>query len=104
MITGLIQGVSNNTLVHSNVCTTDRGYGRFKMGFDGKVWIGNDIKHSQNEERLMAIGKSENKFILIIFTRRTSTGKKLIRPISARAMHRKEITRYEEEITEMENR
>ena len=70
----------------------------------GKVWIGHDLKHSQCEERFMAIGKSENRFILVIFTIRIGGGKKLIRPISARSMHRKEIANYEEEIAEVENR
>jgi len=51
-----------------------------------------DIKHSQKEERLIAIGKNLTKKILfVIFTRR---GKK-IRIISARAANMKERRHYE---------
>jgi uncharacterized DUF497 family protein len=60
-----------------------------------------DTEHSMAEERLIAIGKSEEgRHILIVFTRRERGGETLIRPISARYMHQKEIEYYEEEISQ----
>jgi uncharacterized DUF497 family protein len=54
-----------------------------------------DQKHSQNEERYHALGKSNDARLLhITFTLR-STGT-LIRVISAREMHRKERNIYEQ--------
>jgi len=62
-----------------------------------------DEKHSNTEKRLIAIGKTQNKrSILIVFTVRKKNGNQLIRPISARYMHRKEIAYYEEETTNLE--
>lgn len=72
--------------------------------FQGKVWIGQDITHSQMEDRFMAIGKSGSSFILVIFTMRKRRELSLIRPISARPMHEKEVGKYEKEIAKMENR
>lgn len=51
------------------------------------------------EERFLAIGKgSKNKWIVVAFTFRNQRGKKLIRPISARFMNKKEVQKYEKEI------
>ena len=62
--------------------------------------IGPDIKHSLCEERLFAIGtsKTQPRCIFVIFTFRIVEREILIRPISARYMHSKEIARYEETI------
>ena len=58
-----------------------------------------DDAHSGQEERIKAIGVVANRrHCLIVFTRRERRGKSLIRPISARYMHRKEVESYEEEI------
>jgi uncharacterized DUF497 family protein len=55
-----------------------------------------DQKHSQNEERYHALGKSEDARLLhITFTLRSADT--LIRVISARDMHRKERNIYEQE-------
>jgi uncharacterized DUF497 family protein len=55
--------------------------------------------HSQHEERFKAIGKTyKGRHILIVFTLRLRRGIRLIRPISARYMHRKEVEHYEKEI------
>ena len=54
-----------------------------------------DAKHSQDESRFHALGKSdEGRRIHITFTLRDAN--RLIRVISARAMHRKERTIYEQ--------
>ncbi|MDX2113733.1 MAG: BrnT family toxin [Alphaproteobacteria bacterium] len=54
-----------------------------------------DVKHSQTEKRLIAVGMNERgRWIFIAFTIR---GNSIVRPITARYMHRKEITGYEKE-------
>lgn len=54
-------------------------------------------EHSQTEERLKAIGRTdEGRFAYVSFTLRPSpTGGTLIRPVSARYMHEKEVRKYE---------
>jgi uncharacterized protein len=56
-----------------------------------------DFAHSQLEDRMIAIGNSitTNKPIFVAFTLREENGETLVRPISARPMHAKEIARYE---------
>jgi uncharacterized DUF497 family protein len=57
-----------------------------------------DIAHSQIEQRFIAIGKgTEQRLIFVVFTLRESVEGNLIRPISARYMHRKEIESYEKQ-------
>ncbi len=57
-----------------------------------------DLAHSQAEQRLIAIGKGMgSRPIFIVFTLREIDDEVLIRPISARYMHQKEIDNYEEE-------
>ncbi len=57
-----------------------------------------DATHSQGEDRLRAIGKTaKGRSVFLAFTIRTRGGKRFIRPVSARYMHRKEVKHYEEE-------
>lgn len=64
------------------------------------VAIAPDIKHSEAEERFLAIGMStKGRYIFVVFTFREDREEKFIRPISARYMHEKEVQRYEENIT-----
>ena len=64
-----------------------------------------DKKHSDTEERLIAVGKAQGeRSILVVFAMRKKNRKQIIRPISARYMHRKEITYYEKETTDTEKR
>ena len=66
--------------------------------FTRPVLIMPDDQHSQNEERLWAIGKTKKgRSIFLVFTIRELHGKRLIRPVSARYMHRKEVESYEKE-------
>jgi uncharacterized protein len=66
--------------------------------FDRPVLIIPDDVHSQSEERLRAIGKTaRGRSVFLVFTIRERDGRRLIRPISARYMHRKEVESYEEE-------
>ena len=65
-----------------------------------KIAVAPDPKHSQAEERFIAVGKSkDNRYIFVAFTRRKNQEETLIRPISARFMHDKEVRRYEENFT-----
>jgi hypothetical protein len=55
-----------------------------------------DPDHSGAEERLKAIGRTEQgRGVLVVFTLRHRDGERFIRPISARYMHRKEIEYFE---------
>lgn len=61
--------------------------------------------HSKSEERFKAIGKTDKgRGIFVVFTLRTRRGKTLIRPISARYMHRKEMDHYEKETATLPKR
>jgi uncharacterized DUF497 family protein len=59
-----------------------------------------DAVHSQRENRFRAIGRTEKgRGVFLIFTlrRRGKSEDLLIRPISARYMHKKEIDAFEKE-------
>lgn len=73
--------------------------------FAGEVHIIADVKHSAKEKRFLALGRSSAKRgMLVGFTLRRREGKLLIRPITARYMHAKEVRRYEEEIAKIQKR
>ncbi len=56
-----------------------------------------DPVHSLSENRMRAVGRgSSGRFIFVVFTIRERSGQHLIRPISARYMHPKEVRRYDE--------
>ena len=62
--------------------------------FQNDPGIAPDLAHSQAETRFFAIGKTrEKRNVFIVFTIRETE----IRPISARYMHEKEVSRYEKE-------
>lgn len=55
-----------------------------------------DRKHSEREDRLIAIGRNANgRPMFVAFTLRNVRGRTLVRPVSARYMHVKEIEAYE---------
>ena len=57
-----------------------------------------DEAHSRTEQRLRAIGKTaEGRTIFVVFTLRRRGDDIIIRPISARYMHAKEVKSYEKE-------
>jgi len=57
-----------------------------------------DAAHSQRERRFRAIGRTDKgRGVFIVFTLRRKDDELLIRPISARYMHKKEIDGYEKE-------
>lgn len=55
-----------------------------------------DLDHSGSEERLTIIGHSElhARLVIAVFTVRVRDGLQLVRPVTARFMHRKEIDRH----------
>jgi uncharacterized protein len=60
--------------------------------------ISPDLAHSTNETRLIAIGQGGgSRSIFVAFTIREIDGETFIRPISARYMHSKEVSAYEED-------
>lgn len=63
----------------------------------GDPKVAPDLKHSTHEERLVAVGHSRHgRALFVVFTVRHRDGRRLIRPLSARYMHRKESKNYEE--------
>lgn len=73
--------------------------------FAGPVRVAPDVRHSTKETRFIAVGRGDGlRPAFIAFTLRTRGGRVLIRPISARYMHRKEIAQYEKENTSSEDR
>ena len=69
--------------------------------FRQEVYVEPDPRHSMHEERFKAIGRSaKGRLIFVVFTFRKRGRSQLIRPISARPMHKKEIRAYEKAIEE----
>jgi uncharacterized protein len=60
--------------------------------FSGVVMVNPDPTHSGQEERFKAIGTTARG-------RKVLLGETLLRPISARYMHQKEVAYYEQKIT-----
>jgi uncharacterized DUF497 family protein len=57
-----------------------------------------NIKHNADEERYHAVGRThDRRYTYVVFTFRESLEGKVIRPISARFMHKKEIDHYEKQ-------
>lgn len=60
-----------------------------------------DLAHSAAETRFLAIGCGDGaRYIFVAFTLRQRSEGALIRPISARYMHRKEVEHYEQSIAD----
>jgi uncharacterized DUF497 family protein len=73
--------------------------------FNGSISVLPDPIHSSSEERFKAIGKSDDgRWIFVVFTLRKRRGKRLVRPISARYMHKKEVDHYEKETATVQKR
>lgn len=68
--------------------------------FQGRLHVFPDAGHSQAEIRYLGIGQTTaGRHVFIAFTVRNQGAKRLIRPISARYMHAKEVHHYETQIT-----
>lgn len=65
----------------------------------GPVLLIGDPDHSGSEIRFRAIGRtSTGRHLFTVVTFRQREGRVLVRPISARYMHGKEIARYEQTV------
>lgn len=57
-----------------------------------------DDSHSRQEKRFRAIGRTDKgRMVFMVFTLRQRNDELLIRPISARYMHKREIDAFEKE-------
>jgi uncharacterized protein len=64
-----------------------------------------DPRHSAAEDRLIAVGRTkQGRPMFVAFTMRMRDQRRLIRPVTARYMHAKEIAAYEKEGSPTENR
>jgi uncharacterized DUF497 family protein len=64
--------------------------------FHSAVLVAPDPKHSGKETRFIAIGRNEEgRPMFVAFTFRDQGGLRLVRPVSARYMHAKEVASYE---------
>ena len=71
----------------------------------GATLIVPDLKNSDAEPRFLGIGLTAGRrYLFVVFTPRDNEGSTVLRPISARYMHRKEIKRYEQEIARLSKR
>ena len=67
--------------------------------------IVHDEKNSKSETRFIAIGRTrQGRFAFVAFTPRQHGNTVLLRPISARYMHKKDIARYEKESSALQKR
>jgi uncharacterized DUF497 family protein len=74
--------------------------GEIEALFRGDFRVAPDLEHSGEEDRLIAVGRTEEgRAIFVAFTFREVERKILIRPVSARYMHKKEAEGYETEGT-----
>jgi uncharacterized DUF497 family protein len=72
--------------------------------FTRQLMVLPDHEHSSSEQRLKAIGKTrDNRYVFVVFTLRNFNNELLIRPISARYMHNREIIAYEKENPDIQN-
>ena len=63
-----------------------------------------DPKHSEDEDRMIAVGRTTTgRPVFVAFTLR-ARNRRLIRPVMARYMHAKEIAAYEKESAKAQNR
>ena len=62
----------------------------------GDPRVAPDMRHAHREDRLIAVGRNAmGRPMFVAFTIRTKEGRQLIRPITARYMHAKEVKAYE---------
>jgi uncharacterized DUF497 family protein len=72
--------------------------------FRGLLLVGPDAGHSFGERRFRAVGlTAKGRNLFVVFTWRQREGKRLIRPVSARYMHKKEVQAHEEEIPRIQD-
>lgn len=73
--------------------------GEIEAVFQGPMRVLPDPAHSAAETRYLGIGRSTSgRHLLVAFTYREMDEQRLVRPISARFMHAKEVSHYEAQI------
>ncbi|HEY5211168.1 MAG TPA: BrnT family toxin [Stellaceae bacterium] len=73
--------------------------------FGKEIDVRPDVAHSGTEQRFMAVSTdAKNRPIFLVFTLRQRGDSMLIRPISARHMHRQEMERYEKTAPDSKDR
>lgn len=73
--------------------------------FRGEFDVFPDMAHSSTETRFFGIGRAPTgRYLFVAFALRTKENQRLIRPISARFMHSKEVKYYEAEAARRKNR
>jgi uncharacterized protein len=66
--------------------------------FSSPLLIVPDATHSKTETRIRGLGKTaDRRMVFLVFTVRLIGGRQMIRPISARYIHAKEVASYEKE-------
>lgn len=72
--------------------------------FSSRVDILPDEGHSRTEKRFRAIGRTRfGRAVFVVFTIRRRDGRRFIRPVSARYMHRAEIVSHEKENPDLQH-
>lgn len=73
--------------------------------FSGAPFVGPDMEHFTAETRFRAVGLTlQGRHIFVVFTLRHRGRETLIRPLSARYMHKKEVEAYENQISHLQDR
>jgi len=63
-----------------------------------------DAGHSQTEQRFRAVGRTgDGRAVFVVFTIRERHGRRYIRPVSSRFMHREEIKSFEKENPDLQH-
>lgn len=77
--------------------------GEIEAAFQGPIRVLPDPTHSTAETRYLGIGRTQSgRYLLVAFTCREIDKHRLIRPISARFMHAKEVEHYEAQTQALE--
>jgi uncharacterized protein len=73
--------------------------------FRSDLRIAPDPKHSHDEDRIIAVGRTEcGRPVFVAFTMRTKGNRRLVRPVTARYMHGEEAAAYEKESPQAQDR
>ncbi len=71
--------------------------------FTREIQILGDLRHSERETRHIAVGRMQDgRPVFVGFTLRQGKTGRLIRPITARFMHKREIEKYEQAFSKIE--
>mgnify|MGYP001458125205 CR=1 FL=1 len=72
--------------------------GEIEALFTGRPRVAPDPKHSTQEDRFVAVGRTRvGRPLFVVFTIRTKGTHHVIRPVTARYMHDKEVKAYVKE-------